>query len=296
METRTVDVDGPLHLADFGGDGPPIILVHGLGGSHLNWMLVGDGLAEHGRVVAIDLPGFGRSPKGGRSTAVIPLRNLLARFVKHELGEPAVLVGNSMGGLICLLLAARFPELTRGYVGVASAAPRRLVPAVDPRVAALFAAYMIPGLAQRVMRWRYDRLGPERIYEEVADFCVVDRSRIPDDAMAAHLDLARERYESMPWAYDASAEATRSLIPFLFKEKTMGEILQRVEAPGLLVQGEGDKLVPFRLARRVAELRADWDFEVFEGCGHVPQLEMPDRFVDVVGSWIAQLASNGGPR
>ena len=64
---RTLDVDGAIVYREW--DGPPdttFVLVHGLGGSHLNWLQVGMGLSGLGRVLALDLPGFGRSPAAGR--------------------------------------------------------------------------------------------------------------------------------------------------------------------------------------------------------------------------------------
>ncbi len=59
---RTADLNGPVKYVDFGGKGPPMVLVHGLGGSSVNWFAVGGGLARDHHVYAIDLPGFGRSP------------------------------------------------------------------------------------------------------------------------------------------------------------------------------------------------------------------------------------------
>ena len=62
------DLDGPLHWVDFGGPAgvPPIVMVHGLGGSRLNWVMVAGPLAERNRVIAVDFPGFGSSPTAGR--------------------------------------------------------------------------------------------------------------------------------------------------------------------------------------------------------------------------------------
>ena len=64
--SRTVELGGPVHYVDYGGnaDGPVVVLVHGLGGSHLNWDLLAPHLTPHARVVALDLPGFGRSEPG----------------------------------------------------------------------------------------------------------------------------------------------------------------------------------------------------------------------------------------
>ena len=68
--SHLADLAGPVHWVDFGGrdGGPTFVLVHGLGGSHLNWALVAPGLADRGRVVAVDLAGFGLTPAGGRPT------------------------------------------------------------------------------------------------------------------------------------------------------------------------------------------------------------------------------------
>jgi pimeloyl-ACP methyl ester carboxylesterase len=98
MQQRIVDLDGPVHYADFGGTGRPIVLVHGLGGSHVNWLGVAPQLAAHGHVLAIDLAGHGRTPSLGRTARVDDNRRLLGRFLETVVGEPAVLVGNSMGG------------------------------------------------------------------------------------------------------------------------------------------------------------------------------------------------------
>ena len=72
MRHRTVDLDGPVHYIDFGGEGKPLLMVHGLGGSALNWMAVGPELAKHNHVLAIDLAGFGQTPLFRRSAALGP--------------------------------------------------------------------------------------------------------------------------------------------------------------------------------------------------------------------------------
>ena len=66
--SRFVDLDGPLHYLDFGGpaDGPLLVCVHGLGGSHVNWVAIGPKLAQTCRVLALDLAGHGRTPLAGR--------------------------------------------------------------------------------------------------------------------------------------------------------------------------------------------------------------------------------------
>src|SRR5438552_1214348 len=200
MRSRTIDLDGPVHYADFGGTGPTLVLVHGLGGSHVNWMAVAPALARDARVLAVDLAGFGRTPLGERSADVHANRILLDRFLEGVAAGPAVLVGNSMGGLVAMMEAALAPERVAGLVLVAPAQPR------------------------------------------------------------------------------------------------FDEMVQRITAPTLLVQGDRDRLVAPAASRRLAELRPDWSFELFADVGHVPQLEEPARFVGSVERWLAARAPAAASR
>src|SRR3954452_2352654 len=138
--SRTVDIGGPVHYVDFGGPdaGPAVVLVHGLGGSHLNWDLFAPLLSPHARVRALDLPGFGRSEPGGRNASVQSNVAVLQRFLAEVVGEPAILVGNSMGGMISILTAGERPDAVAGLVLLDPAVPgpRR---SLDPLVAAMFA-------------------------------------------------------------------------------------------------------------------------------------------------------------
>ena len=127
--SRIGDLDGPVHWVDFGpttGSGDveaPLVLVHGLGGSHLNWVQVAPALAEIRRVIAIDLAGFGLTPGAGRDLSVRANAALLGRFIREELGGRSVLVGNSMGGMVSLLLAAAEPDVVAGLVLVDPSVP-----------------------------------------------------------------------------------------------------------------------------------------------------------------------------
>src|SRR5689334_22047796 len=97
---RSIELaDGALHYADFGGaPGAPVaVLVHGLGGSHVNWMAVGLALAETHRVYALDLPGFGLSPRPAVGTNVASMLDAIDRFTARvSPNRPVVLFGNSM--------------------------------------------------------------------------------------------------------------------------------------------------------------------------------------------------------
>src|SRR5207249_7166719 len=159
MRSRTVDLGGPVHFADFGGAGPTMVLVHGLGGSHLNWLAVGPALAAHARVLAPDLAGFGRTPLAGRSAEVQANHALLDRVLDTIADGPVILVGNSMGGLLAMLEAANRPDKVAALVlvGPAQPRPRGLRGArpswLEPASAAMFTAYAFPRVVERLLRW-----------------------------------------------------------------------------------------------------------------------------------------------
>jgi pimeloyl-ACP methyl ester carboxylesterase len=288
VKSREIDLDGPVHYLDFGGEGRAIVFVHGLGGSALNWLAVAPALAEHARVFAIDLAGFGRTAPEGRGADVRSNRALLDRFVTTVAGGAAILAGNSMGGLISILEAAAEPHHVDGLVLVDPALPRANGVRPDPMVVGAFAAYAVPGVGERFLAERAKRLGPEGLVRETMLLCNVDPSRIPPDVIAAHVELARERMDRMPWSSKAFLQAARSLLGVIAQRKRYIEMVQSIRAPVLLIQGARDRLVPLAAAQMIAEARPDWTLEVFEDVGHTPQLEAADRFVSTMTTWMIE--------
>lgn len=289
MQERTIDLGGAVHYLDFGGAGRPIVLVHGLGGSALNWLSVGEPLAAVGRVYALDLAGHGRTRAIGRTSRVADNRVLLSRFLAAVAHEPAVLIGNSMGGYLSLAQAAAEPASVRALVLVAPAVPRPPRNTFDPRVFATFAALMLPVVARFVLR-RRARRGPEAMVRDLMKLCTVDVSRIDPKVMEAHVALAQER---MAYGKAAGADfitAARSLVRVLAGRTKYLEMVRKVQAPGLIVAGQRDRLVQLAAAKALSAARPDWRFEMLSDIGHVPQLECPQRFVDLVEPWLrAQL-------
>src|SRR5919106_1614934 len=125
IEERNINVDGlPVRYLT-GGEGSPLVLLHALGESALNWRWVLPALARTHRVYAVDLPGFGFSAKP--SAEYTPA--FFARFIGAYLDalglERTGLVGSSLGGLVALRLALAEPARVSALVLVASAAPLR---------------------------------------------------------------------------------------------------------------------------------------------------------------------------
>jgi pimeloyl-ACP methyl ester carboxylesterase len=282
------DAGGPVHFADFGGAGTPVVLLHGLGGSHANWLAVGPALAERAWVVAPDLPGFGRTPPVGRPSRVYAQRECLHRFLTTVIARPAVVVGNSMGGLIAMMEAALQPESVSGLVLVAPAQPSPRGQRIDREVLITFLLYCIPWVGEWCVRRRILQLGSEGFVRELLQLLCVDPSRVPDDVRAAHVALVRERITEMPWADHAFLEAARSLVVVLGHRRKYDRMVDAIAQRTLLIQGTRDRLVPLAASQALARRRPDWAFEMFEDIGHVPQLEAPSRFASVVGHWLGR--------
>jgi len=286
--SRWVDLEGPTHYVDYGGPatGPVLVCVHGLGGSHLNWAAIAPRLTQTCRMLAIDLPGHGRTRAHGRSTSVTADQRLLHRFVTQVVGSPVVLVGNSMGAMVSILAAHAHPETVAGLVLVDPALPQLRVARPDPLVAGSFLAYAAPGIGRAFLAGRRRRLSPEQAVAEVLRLCCVDPSRVPPDVVAASVELTRERrtYRGVDSEF---LTAARSLMRVLALHWSYEAKMREIHVPVLLLQGEKDRLVSLASARAAAADNPLWRFEIAPGVGHVPQLEVPDWTVEAILDWLA---------
>ncbi len=289
------DLDGPVHWVEFGDDAespgpgePPIVFVHGLGGSHLNWCLIGSQLAATRRVVALDLHGFGLTP-GTRGTSTVR-RNaaLLDRFVREVTGTPVILAGNSMGGLISLMQTAAAPDPVQGLVLIDPALPLpRRVP--DRQVGSQFLLYALPGLGEFYVRRVLTRTPPQLAVQRVVDLCFADPSRADPAMLTASIALAAERQSQPVRARDqAFLAASRSLMRVVGLRRHYWEMMASVRVPVLLIGGEADRLVPVASMRQAAARNPRWETVILPGVGHTPQLEVPDVVTKTLRDWLGR--------
>ena len=285
-----LDIDGPVYVADFGGDGPAMLLVHGLGGAHLNWMAVAPKLSADHHVYALDLPGFGRSPLAGRRSTIAANVDLVSRAIARLAPGPVVLMGNSMGGLLAIGVAARRPSLVDLLVLVDPAVPPprgTFPPRLDSVSRTFIATAFMPRWGARRLSRAVARVGPDSLVRETMRLVSAEPSRIEQAVLDAHIALEAERLAESSW-HESFYAATRSLVAALVQKRTVFRWVQEVAAPTLLLQGDRDRLVPVASARNIATLRPDWEYHEFAGAGHVPMLEVPGEFVEVVGDWLTR--------
>jgi pimeloyl-ACP methyl ester carboxylesterase len=266
------------------------VFVHGLGGSHLNWCLIGPQLAVGRRAVALDLHGFGLTP-GTRATSTVQHNaRLLDRFVREVTGTPVILVGNSMGGLISILVAAREPDAVRGLVLIDPALPPPMKP--DGEVGGQFLMYALPGLGELYARTVMSRRPPQLAVQRVIELCFADPSRADPVMIEAEVALAARRHPVTPAQATARARvflaAARSLLRVLGRRRRYAAMMAGIDIPVLLIGGDADRLVPVAAMRQAAARNPHWESVILADVGHTPQLEVPDRVAGAIRHWLDQ--------
>ncbi|MEA2579648.1 MAG: hypothetical protein QOE83_540 [Actinomycetota bacterium] len=288
-ELRTIDLDGPVAYREW--DGPPettFVMVHGLGGSHLSWLQVGQGLSGQGRVVAPDLPGFGWSPREGRGSGLMDLRRTLSRFIAESATGRVILCGNSMGGAVAVLQAAVEPGSVDGIILSGSVFPWAKGGMPHPLVLATFALYESARVGERFVTARATSIDPEVGVRLSFRIIAADASTIPEQIIQRHIDLAHER-RADPDAVPAFLEAARSLIRLGKRRSVIDGALDAVTAPVLVLHGRRDRLVPATFAEAELQRRPAWRGRIFPDLGHVPQMEAPGRWISEVADWHAAI-------
>lgn len=273
---RTADLDGPFAWVDHGGPdtGQVVVAVHGLGGSHANWHDLGPLLTRGHRVLAVDLAGHGRTPRAGRSSSVRANCQLLGRFLDEIVQRPAVLLGNSMGAALGMLHAAEHPERVTGLALLGPALPRTRTAVPHRALAKQVALFAVPGLAERSLARRRARLGAEAFVDATLELTCADPTKVSAQFRDVAVRLCAERANG-PDAEAAFLEAARSLGLLVTRAAAYRSIIASIAAPGLVLQGEADRLVPASGVRQLASLQPGWPVHLLPGVGHVPQVEAP---------------------
>jgi pimeloyl-ACP methyl ester carboxylesterase len=218
--------------------GPALVLLHGAGGSRLNW--TSDLRRLSGATVyTLDLPGHGRSGGGGRDAIEGYAADVAAFFGAVGI-ERAVLVGHSMGGAIALTMALDSPERVPGLVLVATGARLRVAPSILERISIDFEAAV-----DIITRYAWSQEAPPEL-----------------------VDLGRERFR------EAGPDVLLGDLTACDRFDVM-ERLGEIDVPALVVAGSADRLVPAKYAHYLAEHILGARLAIVEGAGHMVMLERP---------------------
>jgi pimeloyl-ACP methyl ester carboxylesterase len=274
LEERTAEIKDVRLRYYVGGDGPPLLLVHGLAGAASNWTEVVPRLARSFRLLVPDLPGHAGSTAFPAVTSLDPFADRLARLAALEEMESLAVVGHSLGGLIGLRLAVNFPKQVPALVLTAAAGIRSSTREAERYLAA--AALLRP--SRRYSRHRY-AIAQSRLLRTIVFgyFGASDPAALSDEAvdgllagLAVHTD---------------TASARRALV----RDDPRLD-LARVACPVYLLWGARDNQVTvddaFEYARRLhAPLR------MISDCGHLLIAERPDACARAIEDFLLRPGS-----
>ena len=247
-----------LHLERFGpAQGVPVVLLHGFGAELSNWQPVWRLMEAARPVVAVDLPGHGRSPAGGVRLA--ELVDAVVAALRQAGIERFHLVGHSLGGAVALGIADMLPGLVRS---LGLLAPAGFGPEID---AAFLAGFVAAERAESLRPWLH-RL-------------VADPALITDGFLRATL-----RAQAAPGRRDYQRALADSLFPDGTQALALRGLLDGLAVPAKVIWGQADAITPARHARG---LPAHVAVHLAPGTGHLPHLEAPALVARLLGELAA---------
>lgn len=256
-------VAGPRHAR-------PLLLIHGLGATKASWLTILPALARYRRVIAVDLPGFGASSKpNARYDAAWFAEKMLQML--DELGYDSVAVaGNSMGGRVSMEMALRAPDRIESIVCLSPAA------AFSRRPALALARLARPELGVLV-----GRLPRSQVRDGLRSL-FADPSRLEESWYEAAIDDFLSTWKS-PRARVAFFRSLRNI--YLDEPVGTNGLWTRLSAmntPALYVYGKRDVLITHHFSKKVARHVPNAEVSVWRDCGHVPQIEFPERTTELM--------------
>jgi len=264
-EEKIVDVgDIAIHCLIAGPEGaPPVVFVHGLGGSYETWSLNLPAFAERFRICALDLVGAGSSDKPAMDYSVPSLADFLARFLDALGGDwqRVTLVGHSLGGTIALAFASHYPERVEKLVLVDSA-----------------------GLGSEINGEILDLIraepSTEGIRAELTQFFA--HQGLVQQALVEQLYQQRLQ----PGAREAMLATTEAAFGGNRQQMDLRETLASLSNKTLVVWGNADSVLPVAHAKE-ASYTPGIRVDVFEACGHCPHIERADEFNQLAMSFLS---------
>ncbi|MEL6500644.1 MAG: alpha/beta fold hydrolase [Cyanobacteria bacterium J06623_1] len=264
-------------------DLPPLILIHGFGASIEHWRNNIPAIAKDRTVYALDLLGFGASRKADTDYSAALWTEQLHDFWQTFIGVRAILVGNSIGSLVCLNATATYPEMVEGLVMLSlpdvSVREDVLPPLISPVVTSIENLFASPLLIKNLLKF----VRRPKIIRKWAGVAYPNQAAVTDELV---------EILSSP-AYDQGSGQTlyrlaRSVRKASFAE-SVRDLLPQITVPMLLVWGLKDKMIPPQQAQEIAALNPLIKLIELEDLGHCPHDEDPAQFNSLLLDWLQSI-------
>jgi len=250
------------------GHGPVLILIHGMFGDFTDWEPILEPLSKNHRVIAIDLPGFGASSKPQIEYTsdffVAALLDLL-----QELGvTKATFVGNSLGGIICMLFALQYPERVENLVLIGSGGFHEWTEEERNDAQARFRKDNLRKLSPAIHKQIFTPLFVKGVSAISASYLRKQDAK-----------LSRDDFENYVHAINSTVQLALDAVLL----DRLGEISTRT----LLIQGKQDQVMLLKWAQDAVHRFPSAELKVITDCGHVPQLESGPEVVRLISDFVA---------
>jgi 3-oxoadipate enol-lactonase len=251
------------------GQGPPLALLHAVGTSGAIWWQHIPRLARRFRVVAVDLPGHGKSPRPKEPVSIKAMAEALYKTLQRLTLLPAHLVGLSLGGMVAQMLAVRHPSsvATLTLCDTICEANPAAGNILEERARAVEAAGMAATVRSTLERWFAPGFSDR--HPDVAAF--VEKLLLQADPII----------NAQTWRAIADFNVTAQL-------GTLSQI------PALVVNGSLDTSIPPDMGKRLCELLGA-DLVELAGCAHMAPLEAPEKFIDILEPFLLAHAPGSKP-
>lgn len=256
---RRLDVAGVSTAVLEGGDGPPVVFLHGPGESGLHWVRVIPALVTRRRVIAPDLPGQGATEPLANATAAHTLA-WLDELIRRTCESPPTLVGTTVGGAVAARFAAAYGDRLEGLVLVDTLGLTAFAP--EPRF----------GQALNAFLHRPD----EETHDDLWRVCAYDVDRVRDEMGETWHSVLAYNLERIG-APETMAGVGALMQEFAF-QAIPSEELERIAVPTTLVWGRHDLATSVEVAED-ASARFGWPLRVIEDCADAPAVEQPEALL-----------------
>lgn len=267
-------------------DRPPIIFIHGFGASIEHWRHNLPAIAEQHRVYALDLLGFGGSRKADTEYSADLWTEQVHDFWQTFIGVPVVLVGNSIGSLVCLNAAAKYPEMAAGLVMLSLpdvSVREDMLPAVArPIVTTIENIFASPLLIKSILKL----VRRPSIIRRWAGVAYPNKTAVTEELVAI---LSRPAYDQ--GSGQTLFRLSRSVRKASFAQ-SVRKLLPQVSIPMLLIWGLQDKMIPPGQAKAIAVLNPLIKLIELPNAGHCPHDEYPEQFNVLLLDWLSSSGIN----
>jgi pyruvate dehydrogenase E2 component (dihydrolipoamide acetyltransferase) len=247
------------------GDGPPLVLLHGLGGSLMTWQGVADPMSVRNRVILVDLPGHGASSAPDPAEcdySPIALARAIADTIAAVCDEPAVVAGHSLGGAVAALVATASPPLVARLVLID---PAGAGDDADPELMRLIEAEATDAGSR-----------------EILELFFHDRALVTSTGVAEH-----SRMLAQPGVHAAVRAVARSTFDGAVQRLDIRDALADIDVPVLVIWGAEDRVFDVSQADALSVANPHAQVRIVTGAGHVPHLERPDAVAALIDAFLA---------